>query len=280
MSMCIPGLALQEIVFLPSNSLFNSLRQRSGGGMAMKRFPPGMAEELGYYVYLYTDPSTNEPFYVGMGKGNRCFAHLDDTTECDKVKMITRLRQQGREPQIDIIIHGLEDELTAQRIEAAVIDTIGLDKLTNQKRGRGSRVYGRMPVDKLTTMLAAEEVKIEHPSLLIRINQRYYDDMPEDELYESTRGVWKLGVRREQARYAMAVFNGIVQEVYRITAWHPAGTTEYTTRDDVNEPGRWEFTGVVAVKAIRERYLHKSVRGYFDAHQQNPVCYVGCCEGR
>lgn len=30
--------------------------------------PPGVAENLGYYVYLYIDPRTGEPFYVGKGK--------------------------------------------------------------------------------------------------------------------------------------------------------------------------------------------------------------------
>ena len=31
-----------------------------------------------YYVYIYLDPITNIPFYVGYGKGNRYMAHLNE----------------------------------------------------------------------------------------------------------------------------------------------------------------------------------------------------------
>ncbi len=39
-------------------------------------FPPGVAAKLGWYVYLLTDPESGQPFYVGRGRGNRCFRHL------------------------------------------------------------------------------------------------------------------------------------------------------------------------------------------------------------
>ena len=35
-------------------------------------------------------------------------------------------------------------------------------------------------------------------------------------LYEATRGVWKVGERREYAHLALAVFEGVVREVYAI----------------------------------------------------------------
>ena len=60
--------------------------------------------------------------------------------------------------------------------------------------------------------------------LLIRINQRYRHGMSARELYEATRGIWKLSPSHaEQASYAFAVFEGIVREVYAIDKWHPAG---------------------------------------------------------
>jgi hypothetical protein len=63
------------------------------------------------------------------------------------------------------------------------------------------------------------------------------------ELYDATRGIWKVGKqRREQADYAFAVYEGIVREVYRIKTWLPAGST-FSTRDPrgVKRRGRWEF---------------------------------------
>jgi hypothetical protein len=49
-------------------------------------------------------------------------------------------------------------------------------------------------------------------------------------LYEATRGVWKIGPRRAKARYALAVYQGVVQEVYEILNWDPAWTSPYSNR--------------------------------------------------
>ena len=74
-------------------------------------------------------------------------------------------------------------------------------------------------------------VKIIDPVILIRINKTYRNDMSAHALYEATRGVWVVGPRRENAKLALAVFNGMVREVYEIREWQPAGTTAYTTRN-------------------------------------------------
>ena len=99
------------------------------------RIPPEVAERLGYYVYLYLDPVTRVPFYVGKGKAGRVLAHLSEEAETRKCARIAELRAANREPLIDILAHGLPNEETALRIEAAVIDLLGLDSLTNLVRG-------------------------------------------------------------------------------------------------------------------------------------------------
>lgn len=121
------------------------------------------------------------------------------------------------------------------------------------------------------------EVTVTEPSLLIRIAQLYRDGMSAEDLYEATRGVWRLGERREVARYALAIAAGVVREVYQIHRWHPAGSTPYRTRPmrDVNVPGRWEFTGAVAPGPIRSKYVGKSVAHYFKKGCVAPVSYVG-----
>lgn len=119
-------------------------------------------------------------------------------------------------------------------------------------------------------------VEVIEPALLIRINRLYREGMSEPELYEATRGVWKIGERRNRVRCVFAVFGGVVREVYEVEAWHPAGTTPYTTRsaEEVKVPGRWEFTGRRASDDVRERYVGRSVASYLTPGSQNPLTYV------
>jgi hypothetical protein len=246
--------------------------------MPLQQLSPKVVEKLGYYVYVYINPLTDTIFYVGKGKGNRVFAHLSDTTESQKVDTINMIRAQGKEPRIEIVVHGFEDELTALRIEAALIDVLGKTNLTNEVGGWGSAVVGRMNVYELAALYDAESVQIDHPAILIRINQHYRYGMTDHELYEATRGVWRVGETRTKANYALAVYRGIVREVYAIHHWYPAGSTPYSTRsrDDVDVPDRWEFTGAVAADLLRHKYIGKSVAAYFTASSQNPITYVLC----
>jgi len=64
-----------------SNSTFDGLFKAweiegNGGHVMITSFSQKTIEELGYYVYVYSDPDTHKPFYVGKGKGNRAFDHL------------------------------------------------------------------------------------------------------------------------------------------------------------------------------------------------------------
>ena len=244
----------------------------------LDHLPDGVAEHLGYYVYLYVDPRSNTPFYVGKGRGQRILAHLDDPRDSDKTRMIAELQAAGIAPQLAILAHGLKDEETAFRIEAAVIDLLGLGQLTNAVRGWKSLQMGRMTLDQLVFYYAAREVRIEHPVLLIRINRLYRHNMPADELYEVTRGVWKVGRRRERVRYALAVFERVVREVYAVNSWHPGHSTPYQYREKElsgrDLTGRWEFLGEVAPEEIRARYRGGSVNRYLSPGQQNPIAYV------
>lgn len=235
---------------------------------------PEVARRLGYYVYLYIDPRTRKPFYVGKGKGARVLAHLSEAAESRKTAVLAELRAAGLEPQIDILAHALPDERTAFLIEAAVIDVLRLDDLTNKVRGVHA---GRLPLSELTFQYAARPCQVRVPALLIRINRLYRHDMPPDELYEATRGVWKLSARRHRVQYAFAVFEGVVREVYAIDGWHPAGSTVYETRDASRfERDRWEFTGTPAEEPVRSQYYGRSVVSYFRQGLQTPTAYVNC----
>ncbi len=246
--------------------------------MNPKAIPPKVVEYLGYYVYLYVDPFDNSVFYVGKGKGQRALAHLSDTADSRKVKKIKEIRARGKEPRIEILVHGLLSEQEALRIESAAIDLLGKDSLKNEVRGWESSIVGRMSLKDVTCLYESQSAKIDDPVILIRINQLYRYGMSDQELYEATRGVWKVGERRNTAQYALAVYRGIVREVYQIDGWYPAGKVAYQTRSkiDVDVLGRWEFVGRPATDSIREKYVDHSVIEYFAPNSQNPIKYVKC----
>jgi hypothetical protein len=191
--------------------------------------PDEITDILKSYVYVYVDPRNGEPFYIGKGTGNRLFSHLDDQSDTEKVARIAEIRQQGEEPRIDILRYGLSDS-EAALVEAAAIDLIGRPRLTNRVAGFHKGSFGRITSQELITMLRAKPVEVHHKAILITVNRLYRSDMTPLELYEVTRGIWVIGRRREKAEYAMAVYQSVVREVYRIDKWYPAGTLEYQTR--------------------------------------------------
>jgi uncharacterized protein len=232
-----------------------------------------VAKILKSYVYVYIDPRNGKPFYIGKGKGNRMFSHLQAKSEIEKKKVlkIEEIQRNGKQPRIEILRYGLSD-LEAHLVEAASIDLIGKARLTNLMAGHHEGSFGRITSQRVISMLTAKKVKVKHKAILITINKLYRSDMSPEELYEVTRGIWKVGeINRNKVEFAMALYQGIVLEVYRIKQWYPAGTLKYKTRDTSHfkNSGRWEFSGSIA-KDIREEYLEFSV----GKAGQNPIRYV------
>ena len=109
---------------------------------------------------------------------------------------------------------------------------------------------------------------ITEPTILFRVNQRYQDHLSEEDLYRITRGEWVIGKRREYARYAFAVYKGVVLQVYKIERWSPFTGKTPSTRQ------RWCFDGVVAENL--QHYVGSSVKHYFARGAANPVTYINC----
>lgn len=241
----------------------------------MQTIPPDVSRKLGYYVYAYVNPLDGNIFYVGKGKGRRILSHIRDRAETRKVATLKQIRAAGKQPLLEILAHGLRNADAALQVEAAVIDALGLPYLTNQVRGWRSSRYGRAPLDELIAFYRRRPVRIQEPSILIRIRELYRSQMTTSELYDATRASWKLGPKRESAKYAFAVYEGIVREVYEITKWLPAGST-LNSRDPhgVRSPNRWEFVGRFAPENMRRRYINRDVSGYFKRGAQNPISYV------
>lgn len=244
--------------------------------MRPNQFPPEVLEVLGSYVYLYIDPRNGLPFYVGKGVGNRAFDHLFEESDSDKAFRICSIRESGHEPLIEILRHGLSDD-QASLVEASAIDLLGLDSLTNQCRGLHARSLGRVSAEDVLLSYSAEPADCTDPMILITINRLYRSGMPSEELYEATRGIWKIGVRRNKAKFVCAVYQGVIRETYAVDCWQPAGTDKYSTRDDSGfaASGRWEFRGQIASNDVRTCYNRRSVRHLLKAAQY-PIRYVHC----
>ncbi len=249
----------------------------------MKKFSEPVIRALKYYIYLYSHPVTNEIFYVGKGRGNRIFHHLKEKGSSAKVNYIQELASSGLKPKLEILIHGLENEVEALRVESSIIDLLGRNNLTNLQSGYHSSSFGRMSLKQINALYDKEKVVVDDPVLLIRINKAFRYTMTAMELYDYTRGRWVLSIdRAKKVKYALAVYEGIVQEVYEIIDWFKAGTT-FSVRNmetslqlfpSSNLENRFEFVGNIASDLIRSKYRYKSVEHYFKQGNANPIMYV------
>ena len=122
--------------------------------------------------------------------------------------------------------------------------------------------------------------KITEPSLLIRINKAFYENISEVALYDYTRAFWKLQIdNAKKAEIAFSVYEGVIQEVYEIENWFKCDETEPNFRINDEEDlglrkGRIYFEGRIASHYLRDKYRYKSVKHYFKKGSSNPVTYL------
>lgn len=232
----------------------------------MTEFSQAVCEKIGYYVYILKDPRTSTIFYVGKGIGNRVFQHvagaLTSPAISDKLNLIREIHNASFEVEHYILRHGLTQELSFE-IESACIDLLGLDNLTNTVKGHDSWKRGLKTVDEVAQHYDAKVITITEPTIIININRLYNRFMPPQQLYDATRSAWKVAAhRRNNVKYAVAAYRGLVREVYKIESWNSNGD-------------RWEFNGQVAEPAVRDKYLNQSLDNYIIRGSQNPIKYAG-----
>src|SRR5690554_1979662 len=123
-----------------------------------------------YYVYVYLDPETREPFYVGKGKGERAYSHLKDATDSSntlpKHNKIRRLKRRLLSPIILIPYNNISEQEAFQK-ESSLIAHYGrkdmgtgcLYNMSDGGEGNSGHRYCRdSTVHKLTNIYTKEVI--------------------------------------------------------------------------------------------------------------------------
>lgn len=212
------------------------------------RIPREVADRLRYYVYALRDPRTKNIFYVGKGTGDRINAHVreagaDPQAERAKLRTINDIEASGHPVDLLFLRTGISDEREAFVVEQAVIDAFHADHhpLTNLVRGHHSGSEGLASLPSVITRYRADPCpSISAPVIMLKIQKGWRSDMNELDIYNKTRGHWKVGPgTRTQAEYALGIAFGTVRGAYRIDreSWFPSQVPQ-----DAGQ-GRWGFEG-------------------------------------
>ena len=230
-------------------------------------------EKLKYYVYLLIDPFDGKIFYVGKGRGNRVFAHLNDALESesssDKLDRIREIINGGEKPKHVIVRHGM-DEDTAFEVEGALIDVYKLEDLKNEQNGHGNRQRGLRDWQDIEIEYGALPIEIEDPVILLKSTDYSWDPVTNTVIYDKIRSDWWISENKTNViEYVLVVRNGIVREVYKVDSWE-------LNMNNTRYPGRKRmFSGQPEGGEIREKYLHKDASSYFKTPRQQKA--YACC---
>lgn len=238
----------------------------------INNFSTEVLNQLKYYVYRLIDPRDGVTFYVGKGKGNRVFEHLncairenqEDVKKSLKLSRIREIQDKGLEVIHIIQRWGLEEN-EAIEVEAALIDIFALENLTNEVKGHHSN-RGACNAEVLQNVLSVEEF-VENalmPKFMIIKVKQWALNRNDNDRYQTTRSAWKVSPTKvKNYPYVLSVTDSIVREVYKVEKWelNPARN-------------RYEFVGEVAPEMIRKLFINKKIpKCYRTKGQANPVLY-------
>lgn len=239
-------------------------------------FSKQVCDQLKFYVYRLIDPRNGETFYVGKGKGNRVFSHVQGelgTDEDDdlngKFQRIREIRVGGFEIAHVIHRHGL-DENTAFEVEAALIDAY--PEASNLMNGKGSDERGLMHSKQIVEKYEAKEAVFAHKAVAININRSVTE---RSNVYEAVRYAWKIDPKKaSKAEIVVAVQQGLIIGVFVARQWLSATTDNFPGTVE-NRPGRWGFVGNEAPAEISKEYLrHRIPERMRKRGAANPVKYI------
>ena len=243
-------------------------------------FSPEVCEKIKYYVYRLIDPRDGQTFYVGKGKGNRVFAHVNDAlkdyemeedkTNSPKLDTIRDIKKAGLN-----VIHLIQrwkipNEETAYLIESAVMDCF--PNLTNKQKGHHHEngIINTQTLQRDLSVKAYEEPDDNFAKyIIIKTSEgrvKYFEDSDSkiDGVYEATRSAWKLSlIKAKKYKYVLGVINGIVRGVYEVDEW---------MKNEIRD--RIEFIGHPAPENIKNYFINKRIPDkYVKKGSANPALY-------
>ena len=247
-----------------------------------------------YYVYGLIDPRTNQIFYIGKGTGNRVFENEKESLNSPnsdklKLKTISEINSLGLDVK-KIIINSNLTETEAFAAEAALINAFNYVSgagLTNIVAGH--HFVEALSVEDFEKIYGAEELReedIKHKILVIKINKLYRRNMPDDELYDSVRGVWRASMNNARSvTYVFGVYNSLIVAVYKPTRWYKCkeAPEKRPRQDEILTPqteNRIFFVDEGFEKGYPQDeneafYLGKSIAGLkLNQGAQNPITYL------
>ena len=239
-------------------------------------FDPKTAEYLRYYVYALIDPDDGKPFYIGKGKDNRVFSHVECTlkqeTINDRYERIREIRKRDREVIHLILRHGMTEKV-AYEVESTLIDfLIHLDfPILNKNMGHHTIDSGLLTANEIIRKYNAERLnELTDPIIMININKTYVRGSGDEGIYRATKESWVVDKNRiKSIDFVLSEYRGLIVEVFKIRKWYPV-----QAKDKNGKPKtRWGFDGEVAKKEIRDKYINKSVAHTKKRGSSNPIRY-------
>ena len=246
------------------------------------KFSKDICNKLGAYVYALVDPRDNSVFYIGKGRENRVFDHIEcelknNPSDIDSLKLqiIQEIHNAGLKVKHLIIRHGIkantnkDADAEAYRLESTLIDILSYNelnlnkKLTNVVSGHNQSREGIKTVDEISALydcpIIEPELKARNEKLLaVKINKSIKDK--DKSIYEMARGAWRISQAKcRDIQYVLVIVHGVVRAVYKPQRWY----------QDTQNKSRWIFDG----KEIPgSPYLGKRISKL--PKTQNPVIYL------
>jgi hypothetical protein len=233
-------------------------------------------QKLGYYVYFLKDPLDKLPFYVGKGKNNRVFDHLncaiENETQSDKLEKIREIISRNKNNIIEHIIirHGLTEN-EAYLIEASIIDFLEYFSfgLKNIQGGHNSIEKGLMTSEEIIRHYNAVQLEsMNDDCIIININKNYKRGIDSNGIYNATRACWSINKHKlidkrgnNLIKYVLSEYHGYIVEVFEVEKWYEEERGYGINSKHYGKIKKGMcFDGKVAPENIRNLYINKTIQ--------------------